>query len=787
MSCGFESTFLESCEERSLGKFRPIPYLALGIVVGTFFLLGCSSSPTVTVTLSPSSGQTLNPGQAVTITATVANDTNNDGVNWSLSGVGALTGNTTTSVTYNAPPPGILLTSSTATVTATSIASSTATATFSITVNSVLAIITTSLPAGNIGSPYDAFVNAGGATGPFTWNLTSGSLPAGLALQPSTNSSVVISGTPTALGKSSFTIRVTDGAGNSVSQALSITINPQPPLSITTRFLPNGTVNAPYNQTLQAANGVQPYTWSLISGSLPLNLTLSGSGVISGTPTATGLSSFTVQVMDSSSPNHQSATANLSISINQGSNNAELNGNYAFQVSGFDASGLFVAAGSFVADGNGNISAGILDTNDPANLQPDQAFTGTYAIDSNNLGTMTLTITSGGSGSRTFAFALVSSVNGISDNGSIIEFDDNTGNGTGTRDSGVLLKQDSSAFSTAQINGYYAFGLLGADSHANRYAMAGEFQADGNMNLNSGLLDSDDSSSGVSSSVAWSGTYSVASTGRGTATITTTQGTTNYAFYVVSKTQLLMIETDSVAGGNPLVGGSILAQPGNGQFNDGSLNATSVFQTTALQTSTVAQTQIGLYVTNGSGGSSLSSDLNTGGQLTSASSQCTQSDPCTYTVATNGRVTLSNSGFQNSQPVLYLVVPNEAFIIGTDTNVTFGFMEVQSVPQQGYFSNTSLAGTYAGGSIAPAEAIINNEVSAAAADGAGNLTFTTDISSVTGLSQNQPSAGTYSVATNGRTVLTESGNTAGILYLVSGTQFFALSTGTDQKVDVFQH
>lgn len=400
---------------------------------------------------------------------------------------------------------------------------------------------------------------------------------------------------------------------------------------------------------------------------------------------------------------------------------------------------------------------------------------------------MTLTITSGGNGTRTFAFSLWSANNGVSGGGSVIEFDDNTGNGTGTRDSGVLLKQDTSAFSTAQILGNYAFGLLGADSQTNRFALAGEFYADGTGNLTNGLLDSDDSSSGVASSVAWTGTYSVASNGRGTATITTAQSSTNYACYVVSTTQLLMIETDSVGGGNPLVGGSILQQAGNGQFGNSSLNGTSAFQATALQASNggpLAQTQVGLFVTDGSGDSSLSSDLNTGGQLTSPASQCTQLDPCTYSVATDGRVTLSNSGFQNSQPVLYLVSQNEAFIVGTDASVTFGFMEAQSGAP---FSNASLLGTYAGGSIAPVVASVSNEVSAAAADGAGNLTFTSDISSVSGLSQNQPSAGTYSVATNGRTLLTEGGNAAAILYLISPTQFFALSTGTDQKVEAFQH
>ena len=57
-----------------------------------------------------------------------------------------------------------------------------------------------------------------------------------------------------------------------------------PPLTITTNSLPAGSVNAPYSQTLQASGGAPPYTWSVISGGLPIGLTLNGStGEISGT------------------------------------------------------------------------------------------------------------------------------------------------------------------------------------------------------------------------------------------------------------------------------------------------------------------------------------------------------------------------------------------------------------------------------------------------------------------------------------------------------------------------
>jgi hypothetical protein len=89
-----------------------------------------------------------------------------------------------------------------------------------------------------------------------------------------------------------------------------------PPLSISTSSLPDGNLNQSYSATLQATGGTGTRTWSLASGSGPLpdGLTLSSSGVISGTPTVDASFNFTVQVADSASP-QQVATRALSILI----------------------------------------------------------------------------------------------------------------------------------------------------------------------------------------------------------------------------------------------------------------------------------------------------------------------------------------------------------------------------------------------------------------------------------------------------------------------------------------
>jgi len=763
-----------------LQKLKSLPVLILSIAFA-LGLPGCSNSSSSTtttaiVTLSPSTVQSVDEGQTLNITATVTNDVNGEGVTWVLSGVGTLTNNTNTSVTYTAPSS--VANNTIVSVTATSRADASAVASLSITIVSGLTITTTSLVDGNQNSLYFATIGATGGVEPFTWTVSAGALPAGLTLGTSTTDTVTIAGTPTTQGRTSFTITATDVDGNTSSQAFTVSIDPPLLLAVATTSLADGTEGALYSQTLAAKNGVKPYTWNVASGTLPSGVTLSAAGVLSGTPGAAETFTFTVQVTDSTTPTPEVATQSLSLEVNPSSGtNAALNGTYAFLMSGFDSSGAFAAAGSFTADGQGNITGGTADTNGAAGPQTNQTLAASsYSIASTSLGTMTLAFPAG---VRQFAFVVMAS-----GDAKIIEFDG------AAQASGVLLKQTTTAFSAAQILGNYAFGFLGEDSQTKRFAMAGIFQADGSGNFNNGSLDSDDN--GTTSNVAFSGTYAVpsgSSKGRGTAALSISGETLNFSFYIVSATELLAVETDSVAVGNPLLSGSILQQASI-TFGGSSLSGTDVFELTALDTSSgspVAQAQVGLLTSSsdsGGGTTSLTSDQNSGGTLTTLSSSTG-----TYTVTRNGRVTLANSGFQNSQPVLYLVNPNEAFIIGTDAAVSFGFMVPQLTP---VFSPGSLSGLYAGGTLPPVElpttpTSVGGEVDAATANGAGTLAVTSDISNGNGQSQNQAATDSYSVTSNGRGQVTLNGSTTEILYLVSPTEFFGLSTSASAFVEHFQH
>ncbi|HWS95900.1 MAG TPA: putative Ig domain-containing protein, partial [Candidatus Methylomirabilis sp.] len=190
------------------------------------------------------------------------------------------------------------------------------------------------LPAAVINVAYSATLTSTGGVGPFTWALASGTLPPGLSI----SSGGVISGTPTTSGTSGFKVSVTDSQTPTAAVDIaskSVTVNS--PLAVSTSSLTGGSIGVPYSAVLSATGGVPPYTWSLISGTLPAGLTLSTSGLISGTPTNQETQTFTVQASDSETA-AETATASLTLTIS--GPNSRLNGNYVFSFSGYNGGNL---------------------------------------------------------------------------------------------------------------------------------------------------------------------------------------------------------------------------------------------------------------------------------------------------------------------------------------------------------------------------------------------------------------------------------------------------------------
>ncbi len=209
------------------------------------------------------------------------------------SGTGTISGTPTTSGTFNF----------TASVSDAGSPAKTTSASLSIVIAPIsLKIVTSSLASGTQSASYASGLQATGGTGQYTWSISSGALPAGLAFAQATG---VVTGTPTASGTFSFGVTVKDSGSPAQTTTATVSVSivaSGTPLAISSSLLPGGTQSLSYSGGLTATGGTAPYTWS-IAGNLPAGLVLgSGTGIISGTPTASGTANFTVTVRDSSTP-----------------------------------------------------------------------------------------------------------------------------------------------------------------------------------------------------------------------------------------------------------------------------------------------------------------------------------------------------------------------------------------------------------------------------------------------------------------------------------------------------
>jgi hypothetical protein len=251
---------------------------AIVLVAGLAFLGACGGSGTpagvpITITLS-ASATSLNPGQASTITATVANDPNNKGVTWSFapSGFGALSSQTATSVVYTAPAS--VPTATAVTITATSVASSSVVATLQISVQT--SAITVSLtPAGpqTINQAQQLSITAATSDNKgVTWSLsptTVGSLTnqtstAATYVAPSTvasNTSVTITATSVTSSASKAILEVTVFPSGAASNVAALNVTPGPANSANLAFV-SLTICVPGTSTCQTVDNIQVDTGS---------------------------------------------------------------------------------------------------------------------------------------------------------------------------------------------------------------------------------------------------------------------------------------------------------------------------------------------------------------------------------------------------------------------------------------------------------------------------------------------------------------------------------------------
>ncbi len=215
-------------------------------------------------------------------------------------------------------------------------------------------------------------------------------------------------------------------------------------------------------------------------------------------------------------------------------------------MSGQDASGFFARIGSFIADGSGGISGGVEDINS-ANIPGAATLTftsGTYSINSNGKGTVSLTNQTGTLG---FSIVMTSATSGL-----ITQTD---GNATA---SGNFSVQDPNAFSVQSVNTGFVFDFSGVDNNGVPESRVGQFIGNGAGGADT-LVDINNNATASGPQDFTTDTLAMdpnngSTFGRGTAIISGL----NMAFYIVDDSHIKFMETDFPA----LTLGDAVAQTG---------------------------------------------------------------------------------------------------------------------------------------------------------------------------------------------------------------------------------
>jgi hypothetical protein len=471
------------------------------------------------------------------------------------------------------------------------------------------------------------------------------------------------------------------------------------------------------------------------------------------------------------------ATVTQTVTVTPTYGNAILQGNYAFSTSGKQTanSASFARAGSFVADGNGNLTGGLEDVNPTIYATKPISFTGLYTVGPDGRGTIqlcenTTKVCKAATTTTQLRFAVRSQ-----QEVRIMDFQ------FGSTAIGEIVQQpDVSVFNNAGLSGAYSFGFAGPSLASTEESAVGEFVADGDPNntgtghITSGEVDTNTAGVSAAPAAITGGTYQVSANGRGTATLITAGQTYTLAFYLVSSSRAKFIETDAL----PILSGDAFKQQSSVPWGAGSLNGSVVFQTHGFAGGTAVADLVSLMA-DGNGNAIAGAgtlDQNSGGTATSVASL--GGGTYTFDPSGNGRGTVTIPGHSY---VFYMIAPWSAQGSALIQETTSGVVALGSVtqPQGGPFTSASLMGSYAL-SLAGQNATPKPEdfVGQLTTDGVSKvLSGTVDINNFGATQTVTSNIGTYMpVSANGRTTMLLSPTRNLVLYFVSPTQAYALDT-----------
>lgn len=374
-----------------------------------------------------------------------------------------------------------------------------------------------------------------------------------------------------------------------------------------------------------------------------------------------------------------------------GFSNADLNGQYAFLMSGTDAGGFFGRVGVFVADGKGNVTGGIEDVNTGLNggvTETIDLTNSTYSIQADGRGTLQLI---NQTGTLTFSITLISPGQGyISETDAI------------ATTSGTFNLQNTNAFTQAGISGPYVFDTSGiADDPQNPGvglfvpdSIVGQIVTNGQGVLTGGVFDENlGAEFAISPTAIAPSAYQLdpvngSTFGRGTISF----AGFNYIFYIVDSTRIRLIEDSS----NALTLGDAVAQTNPPATNAGFTGSFAFL--TGGGSFAGPDTRIGRLTANGSGALSQVTMVDNNNFDAQSVPKGTLS-ATTYTIDPNfpnsgrGELTFTDSSLGTYDFVFYMISPTQGVI----QDNTVGFVGDGSILAQtgSPFTNSNLAGNFA--------------------------------------------------------------------------------------------
>jgi Fe-S cluster assembly iron-binding protein IscA len=730
--------------------------------------------PPVVVKISPTSAK-LVTGHDQQFSATVTGTTNVN-VTWSVTGAGCTglaCGSITSTGFYSAP--GRVPSPAEVTVTATSVVDTSKSSSAIVTILPPVSVSVSPATVQVVISGHQQFTASvtGTTNTGVTWSLA-GTGCTGSAC--GTISSVGLYAAPgTIPNPAQVKVTATSNADGTKSGSAIVTIIPTVAVTISpTSVVVPVDSQQQFHATVDGSNN-NSVDWSIsgpgCSGSACGSITSSGlyTAPLAIPSPATIVVKATAQIDTS-----QSASATVNIVATQ---NSKLKGHYAFLFTGFNSDGVYQAAGSFTADGNGNVTDGTEDVNSTSGPATNVPFIGTYQVNEDNRGTLTFSSSTGG---QTFRFAL----NSTSTNGRFIEFDD-----SGVSGSGVIEQQDTTAFTLAALKGPYVLRLVGQDSAPDRIGALSIFDFNGTGDIVGGSMDVNDGGTLLPTFGSIGGTYSIAGTGRGTARLSIPGfegGTFDFAFYAVSASKLLFVSMDPLSTGNPIFSGPAELQSG-APYVTSSFSGPTTFSLGG-ETGNIAQVTVGRIVFDGISQPLVEFDQNTGGTVTTGNVLTGAYD---IEINGSGGLNLDGSNGQTKVWLMYAIAPNHAYLMdASSSDVGMGELNPQS--DKPPFANTDILGTYLLGSGDPLDYEETLYSGVGSFDGQSALAGTEDISSSSALSPDQSLKGSYSVSSSlndgrGTLLLTSPSGATFALWVTSASEVLGVEIDSSNPQPVILH